>query len=135
MERYKTFEGSHNNRSCVYRYYAGDQEALFREAHLFHPQRRIPNPKPIVRAQTTTSCGAAASPSEEFICDICMLAYQLDVMHGLECGHLFCQLCWASYLKVMVMDEGRAQVSTKYFVLYFKDPSRQSIVQLLIVIL
>lgn len=135
MERYKTFAGSHYNRCYVYRYYAGDQEALFREAHLIHPQRRIHNPKPIVKAQTTTSCGAAASPSEEFICDICMLAYQLDVMHGLECGHLFCQLCWASYLKVMVMDEGRAQVSSKFFVLYFKDPSRQSIVLPLIVIL
>lgn len=31
-------------------------------------------------------------------------------MHGLECGHLFCAECWDSYLTVMVMNEGRAQV-------------------------
>ena len=31
-------------------------------------------------------------------------------MHGLECGHLFCRQCWDKYLRVMVMDEGKAQV-------------------------
>jgi len=92
------------------RYYAGDQEALFREAHLVHPQRRRPNPKPpSLKAQLTATCGAAASPGQEYICDICMLAYPLLETSGLECGHLFCKECWDSYLRVMIMCEGRGQ--------------------------
>jgi ariadne-1 len=91
------------------RYYAGDQEALFRDAHLMAPGRMQRVMVPVVKARSTASCGAAASPSQEFFCDICMLAYPIESMKGLECGHLFCCHCWASYLKVMVMDEGRAQ--------------------------
>ena len=38
-----------------------------------------------------------------------MLAYPHSGMAGLECGHLFCHECWDSYLRVMVVCEGRAQ--------------------------
>ncbi|XP_003382988.1 PREDICTED: E3 ubiquitin-protein ligase arih1-like [Amphimedon queenslandica] len=91
------------------RYYAGDQEALFREAHLIHPKKRNPNPVIVVRAQSTSTCGAAASSKQEYICDICMMSYSTDHMMGLECGHLFCRPCWNNYLTVMVMSQGRAQ--------------------------
>ncbi|KAL5515701.1 hypothetical protein EMCRGX_G000905 [Ephydatia muelleri] len=93
------------------RYYAGDQQRLFQEAHLVHSvyQRQKSGSGSTVKAQLTAACGAAASPGQEYICDICMLAYSRDKMYGLECGHLFCRPCWESYLKTMVMMEGRGQ--------------------------
>ena len=100
-----------------FRYYAGDQEALFREAHLIHPKLRNPNPVIIVRTQSTLNYGAAASSNQEYICDICMISYQTEDMMGLECGHLFCRPCWNNYLTVMVMSEGRAQVHYYYYLL------------------
>ena len=93
-----------------FRYYSGDQEALFAEAHLVHPHRKqVIHPPNTVQAPSTASCGAAASPGQEYICEICMLAYPRTEMTGLECGHLFCLECWDSYLHVMVVCEGRAQ--------------------------
>ena len=92
------------------RFYAGDQEALFRDAHLVHPCKKpVATPPVKVQAPLTASCGAAASPGHEYICEICMLAYPQSGMAGLECGHLFCHECWDSYLRVMVVCEGRAQ--------------------------
>lgn len=96
------------------RYYAGDQMALFKEAHLVHPHTQHQKPKlttkqPKLRAQATPTCGAAASPGEEYGCEICTLFYSLSEMQGLECGHLYCRGCWESYLTVMVVDQGRGQ--------------------------
>ncbi len=92
------------------RFYAGDQEALFTDAHLVHPCKKpLKTPPTKVQAPSTARCGAAASPGHEYICEICMLAYPQSGMAGLECGHLFCHECWDSYLRVMVVCEGRAQ--------------------------
>ncbi len=98
---------------CVcFRYYAGDQEALFAEAHLVHPLKRAVvsgSGSVCVRTASTAACGAAASPGQEYICNVCTLAYPKSGMAGLQCGHLFCHECWDMYLKVMVVCEGRAQ--------------------------
>lgn len=92
------------------RFYAGDQEQLFSEAHLVHPCKKpLETPPARVQAPSTARCGAAASPGHEYICEICMLAYSQSEMAGLQCGHLFCHECWDSYLRVMVVCEGRAQ--------------------------
>ena len=32
-------------------------------------------------------------------------------MTGLECQHLFCVSCWDQYLRVMVITEGKGEVS------------------------
>lgn len=60
--------------------------------------------------QSTAVCGAAATPGQEYICDICTLSYNKDQLDGLACGHMFCKHCWNQYLKTMIIDEGRAQV-------------------------
>ncbi|XP_065912910.1 E3 ubiquitin-protein ligase arih1-like [Dysidea avara] len=131
------------------RYYAGDQEALFKEAHVIDPTKK-PKPKipVVVRMNSTTkstvSCAAAASPVQEFICDICLLAYPLKEMTGLECQHLFCAPCWDRYLKIMVMDEGKGEIiscpapscgiaADETFVLkYLRQPEARSKFQYLI---
>ena len=38
--------------NLINRYYAGDQEGLFEEAHLIHPRQRVPNPKPILKVSS-----------------------------------------------------------------------------------
>ncbi len=45
------------------------------------------------------------------MCDICTLSFKKEEMDGLECGHLFCKQCWDSYLRVMIVDEGRSVMS------------------------
>ena len=85
------------------RYYAGDQQALFNEAHVVPPQRQLSQPDSrlhvrvslspslfpssgllyllslSLQTQSTAACGAAALPGQEFICDICMMAYAFEV--------------------------------------------------------
>ena len=59
--------------------------------------------------QGNSSIGAATS--QEYVCDICTLSCKREEMDGLECGHLFCKQCWDSYLRVMIVDEGRSVTS------------------------
>lgn len=38
-------------------------------------------------------------------------------MTGLECQHLFCVSCWDQYLRVMVINEGKGEVSDLQYVI------------------
>jgi len=115
------------------RYYIGDQEKLFDEAHVIPPH----NSKPPVRAggkksvggsgvkssrgadsgkdspQPSTSEGGAGAGSGasrgEILCDICLIGMPETLMTGLECGHDFCTHCWTEYLTTKIMDEGMGQ--------------------------
>ncbi|CAO1442270.1 unnamed protein product [Diamesa serratosioi] len=76
------------------RYYDGDQEALFKAAHVINPYM-----KPKTQPKTFR-----ASMMED--CEICFLKYQYVSMTGLECGHRFCKQCWVEYLTTKIMEEG-----------------------------
>ena len=78
-----------------------DKHFLYNDSHI-HTHTHT-------HTQSTAACGAAATPGQEFICDVCMLQYAPLEMRGLECGHLFCTSCWDSYLKVMIMCQGQGQ--------------------------
>merc|ERR1719422_2681867 len=86
------------------RYYDGDQDKLFSEAHVVSPHRREANPKVATRRS-----GRTAGPEEEQLCEICFLSSPPSEMKGLECGHRFCQQCWGDYLRAKIMEEGMGQ--------------------------
>ncbi|XP_070504016.1 E3 ubiquitin-protein ligase ariadne-1-like [Chironomus tepperi] len=76
------------------RFYDGDQEALFKAAHVINPYVK-PKKEP-----KTFRC----SMMED--CEICFLKYQYTSMTGLQCGHRFCKSCWVEYLTTKIMEEG-----------------------------
>eukprot|EP00127_Corallochytrium_limacisporum_P005775 Clim_evm154s210 gene=Clim_evmTU154s210 len=82
----------------VERYYEGDQEKLFEEAHIVDPNK--------AGAGLTVAADAATGPSE---CEICMSETDPKSMVGLPCHHLFCSDCWNQYLRGKIMEEGSGQ--------------------------
>lgn len=109
------------------RYYIGDQEKLFDEAHVIPPQHiAAPPPKFVGKKSvggvgvkggsrgSSGSEGAAGSSQDgaaggEVLCDICLIPMPVNAMTGLECGHEFCTICWTEYLTTKIMDEGMGQ--------------------------
>lgn len=85
------------------RYYDGDQDRLFSEAHVINPHRREVRPRKIPRPTSTQT------QQGEILCEICLIARPQNDMTGLECGHRFCSQCWMEYLTTKVMDEGMGQ--------------------------
>lgn len=74
----------------------GDQESLFRDAHVINPFTQAAA-KPKIRR---------SGPEE---CEICFSCYPSNSMTGLECGHRFCKACWREYLTTKIMEEGLGQ--------------------------
>lgn len=80
------------------KYYDGDQDFFFREAHVINPFN-----KPTI----VTKPKAKKSGTEE--CEICFSYFPPIMMTGLECGHKFCTTCWGEYLTTKIMEEGLGQ--------------------------
>jgi len=81
------------------RYYSDDPEAIFAEARVVSPNRKI----------ISKSFSKSANPGT-FDCEICYLTLPKAMMTGLECGHSYCTSCWTEYLSTKIMDEGASQM-------------------------
>eukprot|EP01135_Chromosphaera_perkinsii_P005909 Nk52_evm4s371 gene=Nk52_evmTU4s371 len=78
----------------VERYYDGDQEQLFEEAHIVNPNSQK---------------SSTLDPDKEITCEICYIDYLPKQMASLPCGHIFCKSCWNQYLTTKIMEEGQGQ--------------------------
>ncbi|CAB4062969.1 ARIH1 [Lepeophtheirus salmonis] len=81
------------------KYYSEDQEAMFKEAKITSPFKKITLGKP----------GSTVS-SHTCECEICYLTLPRSMMNGLDCGHFYCTSCWSEYLTTKIMDEGASQM-------------------------
>ncbi|CAF1016019.1 unnamed protein product [Adineta steineri] len=113
------------------------QDELFRQAHIVNPfkkslplqtqlsnsshrpttttttttrrQTSITIPTSSFNLSTTTIVNPLKSTSQEQTCIICCSTKPSDQMTGLECGHIFCIICWQYYLTTKIRDEGIGQ--------------------------
>jgi len=98
------------------RFYDGDQDRLFAEAHIVNPfkayQKKVNNPSsqslPASSSQSN-QLSKLPSKSKEYCCEICYFSNPEENMTGLECGHRFCKICWKEYLKTKIIDDGMGQ--------------------------
>lgn len=84
------------------RFYDGDQEKLFAEAHVVSPFK-----KPAAGTYVKKDSRSAIPGVED--CEICLMTMPSSMMTGLECGHKFCMQCWTEYLTTKIMQEGMGQ--------------------------
>ncbi|XP_013780319.1 E3 ubiquitin-protein ligase arih1-like [Limulus polyphemus] len=84
------------------RYYDGDQERLFKEAHIVSPYKR-----PAKKSYKQIATRSGVVMTEE--CEICLRELPVMMMTGLACGHRFCSECWSQYLTTKIMEEGMGQ--------------------------
>ncbi len=67
------------------RFYDGNQERLFKEAHIVNPFRSK------LSRQTSTGTSSKHQRIKESECQICFLSCQEQDMASLECKHTFCK--------------------------------------------
>jgi len=89
------------------RFYDGDQERLFKEAHIVSPFKSQTGQAK--RTLSNQKLVGSAKDAKDVYCEICCTQKQDDNMTGLECGHVFCKYCWREYLTTKIMDEGMGQ--------------------------
>ncbi|CAF2052914.1 unnamed protein product [Rotaria magnacalcarata] len=103
------------------------QDELFRQAHIVNPFKKSPHfhtqlsnssHRTTRRQLSTTSPSPSPSvtittnplkPVTEQTCAICCSTKPINEMAGLECGHIFCTICWQYYLTTKIMHEGIGQ--------------------------
>ncbi|XP_046860422.1 E3 ubiquitin-protein ligase arih1-like isoform X2 [Xenia sp. Carnegie-2017] len=88
------------------RFYCGDQETLFREAHLVNPMSQTSASTAHKRSSRSNSVSTGP-----IACDICLEMSSLLSFEGLECGHKFCLRCWKEYLTSKIMDEQKENIA------------------------
>ena len=74
-------------------YSTSDPEKLFKEANV---------PSPLDRKESAVNIMQSSSLE----CEICFLSLPESSMAGLECGHLFCTMCWKEYLTTKIVLDG-----------------------------
>lgn len=82
------------------RFFDGDQEKLFAEAHVINPFAR--------RSQISLP-KLDSGPNHTEECGICFLTLPTSMLTGLECDHRFCTDCWDEYLNTKIMKQGKCQ--------------------------
>ncbi|KAF6039830.1 ARIH1 [Bugula neritina] len=99
-----------DKEKLIEKYYDGDQEKLFAEAHIISPSRRGQasgsSNQVSVSSTTRSTRSRAAATGRSADCEICFSTLPTTVMTGLECGHLFCEQCWSMYLTSKILHEG-----------------------------
>lgn len=86
------------------RFYDGNEDKLFKEAHIVNPFKR--DSKAHLESATQRSFQRQSFSDTLLDCEVCYLSLPASKLTGLECGHVFCTDCWNDYLKVKIMDEG-----------------------------
>jgi hypothetical protein len=84
------------------RFYDGNQDRLFKEAHVVNPFKT----KSSSQSSITSASSSSRNRPKESDCNICYLTYPEKDMASLECMHKFCKECWQTYLKTKIIDEG-----------------------------
>lgn len=90
------------------RFFDGNQEALYREAHVVNPARR----RPAVNRNRSQNLGLRNGSNVTEECIVCFTTLPLSELTGLECGHRFCKTCWSLYLQTQIIHEGLGQTIT-----------------------
>ncbi|KAG9508821.1 E3 ubiquitin-protein ligase ARIH1 [Fragariocoptes setiger] len=80
------------------RYYDGNKERLFKEAHIVDPAKSIHDSESASRSRDKTT----------ELCTICCIDHPRNKIYGLGCGHRFCRECWINYLTTKIMEEGQS---------------------------
>jgi len=82
------------------RYFGGDREALFAEAHCIDPT-----------IKSAPELGSLAEAAEEVVsCEVCMCDLARSNLTGASCGHEFCLECWTGYLSEQIEGQGKASI-------------------------
>ncbi|XP_022667404.1 potential E3 ubiquitin-protein ligase ariadne-1-like isoform X1 [Varroa jacobsoni] len=79
------------------KYYDGDQETLFQQAHIVYP----------FKGSALADKKQPSAAMEE--CEICLKRVPCSSMAALACDHRFCTDCWNYYLTTKIMEEGIGQ--------------------------